>query len=369
MDCGGGGLVSASQHGGRVHAFARQQHLAVEHVLDLSASINPLGPPASVLAALDPPTPWLRHYPDSDQWEVRQVLGHRFGVDPDTIWCGNGATEVLDHIVMVLKPERTWLVEPAFSEYAQVAARHGSAVERVVMAPPFDFPGSQLDAGVSANDLVVLNNPHSPSGRAWPRADWEPCVERWTAHGAWVAVDEAFLDFLADDRALSALPLTSAGHVLVMRSATKMFSLPGLRFGFGVGPRDLVKRVGALRDPWSVNQLAQVAAAAAYRDDAFLRQTHRWLADERPWLADAVRRLPGVRVHPGRANFLLLEWASATMAQDATRRLAADGILIRSLAEWRGLGPRWSRMAVSTRANDEHLLDRLRSALSRGGTL
>lgn len=364
MDCGGGGVVSAPRHGGRIHAFARQHHRPLEDVLDASASINPLGPPASVLAALDPLTPWLRHYPDSDQWEVRHVLAHRFGVDPDTIWCGNGATEVLDHIVMVLKPARTWLVEPAFSEYARVAARHGSAVQRVVMAPPFDFPGALLDPGVSAHDLVVLNNPHSPSGRAWPRADWEPFLRRWTARGAWVAVDEAFGDFLADDRALSALPLTSAGHVLVIRSATKMFSLPGLRFGFGVGPRDVVERVDALRDPWSVNQLAQEAAAAAYRDDAFQRQTYRWLAEERPRFAQAVSRLPGVRVHPGRANFLLLEWASETTGQAAAGRLAADGILIRSLAEWRGLGPRWSRVAVSTPANNDRLLDRLWAALT-----
>ncbi len=364
MDCRGGGIVSASQHGGRIHAFARQHHLPLEQVLYASASINPLGPPASVLAALDPLAPWLRHYPDSDQWVVRRVLASRFGVDPDTIWCGNGATEVLDHMVMALKPARTWLVEPAFSEYARVAARHGSAVQRVVMPPPFDFPGALLDSGVSAHDLVVLNNPHSPSGRAWPRSDWEPFLRRWTARGAWVAVDEAFLDFLPDDQALSALPLTSAGRVLVIRSATKMFSLPGLRFGFGVGPRDLVERVSALRDPWSVNQLAQVAAVAAYRDDAFLRQTHRWLKDERPGFADALGRLPGVRVHSGRANFLLLEWASETAAQEAADQLAAAGILIRSLAAWRGLGARWSRVAVSTHPNNERLLDRLQTALT-----
>lgn len=364
MDCGGGGGVSAPRHGGRIHAFGRQHQLPLEHILDASASINPLGPPASVLDALDPLLPWLRHYPDSGQWEVRHVLAERFEVDPETLWCGNGATEVLDQIVMALKPARTWIAEPAFSEYARVAARHGSAVSRVVMAPPFDFPGALLDPAVSADDLVVLNNPHSPSGRAWPRADWEPLLRRWTARGAWVAVDEAFMDFLADDRALSALPLTSAGHVVVIRSATKMFSLPGLRFGFGVGPRDLAERVDALRDPWSVNQLAQVAAAAAYQDDAFVRQTHRWLAGERPWFADAVSRLPGVRVHPGRANFLLLEWASEAVAQTAASRLEADGILIRSLGDWRGLGPRWSRLALSTRANDERMLDRLRAALT-----
>lgn len=363
MDCGGGGPVSAPQHGGRIHAFARQHQMPWEHVLDASASINPLGPPGSVLAALDPLAPWLRHYPDSEQWAVRHVLADRFGLDPDTIWCGNGATEVLDHLVMVLRPARTWIVEPAFSEYARAAARHGSAVHRVAMAPPFDFPGALLDPGVGAQDLVVLNNPHSPSGRAWPRADWEPWVRRWSARGAWVAVDEAFLDFLDDGQALTALAMTPAHQVLVIRSATKIYALPGLRFGWGVGPRSLVERLAALRDPWSVNQLAQVAAAQAYQDEAFLQATHRWLAGERPWLADAIGRLPGVRVHPGRANFLLLEWGSAATAQGAAERLAADGILIRSLTEWRGLGARWSRIAVSTRAGDTRLVDRLRPAL------
>ncbi len=363
MGCGGGGAMNAPMHGGRIHAFARQHQMPLEHILDASASINPLGPPTSVLAALDPLTPWLRHYPDSDQWEVRHVLAHRFGVDPTALWCGNGATEVLDHIVMALKPARTWIIEPAFSEYARVAARHGSAVQRLVMPPPFDFPGELLDRVVSVNDLVVLNNPHSPSGRTWPRAGWEPLLRRWAKREAWVVVDEAFMDFLPDDGALSALALTSS-RVVVIRSATKIYSLPGLRFGFGVGPRSLVERINKLRDPWSVNQVAQVAAAAAYRDDAFVRQTHRWLADERPWFADAVSRLAGVAVHPGRANFLLLEWESEARAQEVASRLATDGILIRTLTEWRGLGPRWSRVALSTHANNQRLLDRLQRALT-----
>ncbi len=367
MDFGGGGMSSSGEaaiHGGQVHAFQRQHPGALGGLVDASASINPLGPPATVLAALADLRPLLRHYPDTDHWAVRQVLADTLGVDPDAVWCANGSTEVLDHVFSALSPPRTLVVEPAFAEYARTARRHGSAVHRVAMPPPFELPVAALDERLAAGDLLVLNNPHNPSGRTWRREEWEAPVRRWSTRGVTILLDEAFMDFLPDSDTASGVPLSprSIPRLIVMRSATKMYSLPGLRFGFGVGPPALVRRIQQQRDPWSVNQVAQVAAAAAYQDGAFVGATRAWLAAERPWMQ---RALAGLEAHvvPSTANFLLVEWHSAQEADRIREALERQRILIRSLAEWEGLGPRWTRIALQTAPDNERIAAAIGGAL------
>jgi threonine-phosphate decarboxylase len=336
-------------HGGRLWAFARQQGLPPDAVLDASAGINPLGPPASVLAALQDLPGLLRHYPDDTQEDVRTVLARVFAVPRDSLWCGNGATEVMDQIVLAVRPRRTWVVEPAFSEYARIARRHGSVVKSLPCDADFGVPWTALDDHVQPGDLVIVNNPHNPSGRAWPRAVWEAPVRRWTAAGIQVMVDEAFMDFLVDADRYSAIQWAARIPGLwVVRSATKIFALPGLRFGFGVGHDTAVAALGNLRDPWSVNQLAQVAAAAAYQDADFLAATWQWLAQGRRWAVSTWGRHPHTRLHEGRANYLLVEFPTAEAATAVADGLLAQAILVRRLDAWPGLGPQFLRIALRT---------------------
>ncbi|MGC8487356.1 MAG: pyridoxal phosphate-dependent aminotransferase [Clostridia bacterium] len=340
---------SSEAHGGRVHEVARLRHVPPHAILDASASINPLGPPPSVLGALSDLPGLLRHYPDSTHEPVRQVLSTALGVPRGHIWCGNGATEVLDHIMYTLRPRRVFILEPAFSEYGRVAARHGLPVERVCMKPPFLYPGDHLDARLADGDLLVFNNPHNPSGRAYPRSEWEPLFRRWTDRGVHILVDEAFMDFLPDAGRFTALPLAiSVDGVTVVRSATKIFALPGLRFGAGVGSVSLVHAITALRDPWSVNQLAQAAIVAAYGDKAFLRETWHWAERARTWAADTWGAHPRLHTYPPSANFMLVRWPTVPLASHAAHALWERRVLVRQLHGSRGLGAQWMRIALRT---------------------
>jgi threonine-phosphate decarboxylase len=135
-------------------------------------------------------------------------------------------------------------------------------------------------------------------------------MSRWLSCGAWVLVDESFVDFVADTADVTALPWVGPGsRIAVVRSATKIYAIPGLRFGFAVVPPELATVIESWRDPWSVNTIAQAAAAAAYADGNF-EETRRWLEIEHDFLKRAWGGLPGVHRYDSQVNFYLIRMSS-----------------------------------------------------------
>lgn len=353
-------------HGGQVHEWARMHSRDVNEVLDFSANIHPFGPPDGVWQAIHTALPQIRHYPDASHRRVREVLGRRLSVDPERIVCGNGAVEAMECVLRVWRPRRVVVLEPAFAEYAAIARRLGILVVSVTMwTEPTYRHGPSLRAAAAApirpGDVVCFNHPHNPSGVAWPRSAWEGLVRAWLDAGAFVLVDESFMDFLADEAEYTALALGEHPRLAVVRSATKIFAIPGLRFGYAVVSPDVARRVAEERDPWSVNTLAQAAAAAAYLEDEFLRETRHWLAQERARLDAAWREaLPAWDRLPGQVNFYTVRLPSQAMARAMARRLAEQGILVRLCGSFTGLSDAVWRLAIRSPEENDRLLDALR---------
>ncbi|MCL6636387.1 MAG: threonine-phosphate decarboxylase CobD [Alicyclobacillus sp.] len=364
---------AAAVHGGRVYEYALASGREWQDVLDFSANINPLGPPESVLQAIVEALPQIRHYPDAHHTQVRAVLAKRYQVPPDSLVCGNGASEVLELAVRQLQPCRVWVCEPAFAEYALAAQRLRVPVARVAIhwtERGTELPWDELDRVVRPGDAVILNNPHNPTGGCWPLMSWWPVLERWLATGVGVVVDESFADFLPDEYEFSLL----ASPVLhprlwVVRSATKMYALPGLRFGFAVTHPQTAAAVAAVRDPWSVNQLAQVAAAAAYQDHAFVTQTRIWLQAEHAWAAQTWGNWKKVQWYPPSVNFFLIRLRDASDAERLQAGLASHGVFVRSCHNFHGLDSSYLRIALKAHADNERLWQLAHSLLTNGSPL
>ena len=178
-------------------------------------------------------------------------------------------------------------------------------------------------------------------------------VEDWSAHGTAVLVDESFLDFVKGGEQESAMPTAlTRPNVLVLRSATKIFAMPGLRFGFGVGEPSTIGSIDAARDGWSVNQLAQVAAQAAYQDAEFLQSTWAWLQPERIFVRKAWQRQRAVRVWPSSVNFVLLQFDHESNARRVDQSLRQQGMHLRDCSDFRGLGPAYRRIAIRSHAEN-----------------
>ncbi len=334
-------------------------------LLDFSANINPLGLSAKAQKAMIEAIPQLVHYPDPQCRQLRQRLSELLGLSLDQIMIGNGAVELIFLVVKELQPRRLLLPAPTFCEYALAAAAESVPVHHLLpsgRAPYYDL--GALVAAIQPGDLIFLCNPNNPTGQLLPRSDLQYLVEQAAARSSTVVVDEAFIDFVDHGETHSVLPLLSHwSNLMVLRSLTKFYALPGIRIGYLLGPAERLARLQGLRDPWSVNHLAQVAALASMDDQAYAERTCQWLRDERSWFLDALEQIPGLHPYLPTANYLLVDCCeSGHSASVWAERLRRERILIRDCSTYLGLDSYWFRVAVRDRQSNRCLLEALRRA-------
>lgn len=356
-------LIERFGHGGDVWTAEKVLGVPKEQLLDLSANINPLGPPESVWKAIQDSLAAVTAYPDAKARELRAVLGAKFEQPVERVLVGNGAAEILYGMMRALRPRAVGLMEPCFSEYAEAAEVVGARMLSVVTREEEDFAPrvEELLAACEQVDLFVIGQPNNPNGRVLELETLARMADRLARRGGHLVVDEAFLDFVPGVGSLLE-QLAEYPNVLLLRSMTKFYSIPGLRLGFLLAEEALVARVENELAPWGVNALAQAAGIAGLLDAEFERRSLAWLAEERPFLVEGLRRVPGVKVYGGEVNFVLFRCE----VPDLQGKLGRQGILIRSCAAYTGLGDGFYRVAVRTRAESERLLGAL-AAEAEGG--
>ena len=332
-------------HGGNLAWAAALAGCSPAAILDFSASISPLGPPKSAIAAIQASLGNLTYYPDPDYHELRAALGHVHQLPPEWILPGNGSAELLTWAGWDLaKLAVTCLVTPAFGDYWRVLR----AFDAKVIECPLDLGSLELKISPAEGGLL-LNNPHNPLGCLFSRETILPYLEQF----ALVVVDEAFMDFLPPDQEQSLISVVQKyPNLVILRSLTKFYSLPGLRLGYAIAHPDRLRRWQALRDPWPVNTLAAAAAAAVVQDTEFQQQTWAWLPSARSQLFEGLAQVPWLSPYPSAANFLLVQ-SQQPSSQVQQQLLKSHQILIRDCLSFPELGDRYFRVAV--RSNSENL--------------
>ncbi len=358
------------QHGGNLAWAAAQADCLPEEILDFSASINPMGPPQSVLSAIRQHLGEISAYPDPATTAIRQALSQLHNLSADWILVGNGAAELLTWACRSLSTlPQVHLLTPAFSDYSRAL----KAFDTTIRAHSMDLGAeSSLESdhlflqslknlcnlpNLSTSGLL-LNNPHNPTGQIISKADLLPLLDRF----AQVVIDEAFMEFLPDQETYSLVDeLTAHPNIVILRSLTKFYSIPGLRLGYAIAHPDLLAQWQSWRDPWSVNTLAITAGVAALQDEAFQSETYRWLAAAKPQLYQGLADIPGLLPLPSAANFFLVRCdVSVTALQ---MKLLKQRILIRDCISFAELGDHYFRVAVRTEAENTKLLQALAATI------
>ena len=350
-------------HGGNVYKVAREQRIPVDRIMDFSASINPLGPPAAGLRAIRSALKQIVHYPDPDCWQLRQALAQQCCVDPDMILVGNGSTELIHLLPRALAIKSALIMGPTFEEYARALTDAGSSVQYVHarreerFRPPLKEVLRQLSAKGSRFDAVFLCNPNNPTGQVMNRQIVCELAEAVDRQQGWLIVDEAFIDYCRTQSVVSML--SEHPRMMLLRSLTKFYAMPGLRIGYLVGASKVVGQLKDRQPPWSVNSLAQEVSRAVLHDHAYATKSRSFMKSERSRFMRGLRSLSGLRVYPSAANFVLIELPATTCAGEVTDRLASEGLLVRDCSTLPGLTTQMIRVAVRTAKENR----RLRAAL------
>ncbi|MCL5040591.1 MAG: threonine-phosphate decarboxylase CobD [Firmicutes bacterium] len=359
-----------SQHGGDIWGAALAAGLNPTKFVDFSASINPLGPPPRVLAALQERLSLLRFYPDPESRELRQALAGFRGLPPEYILAGNGGAEVIYLLARLLAGRRAVILQPTFSEYQRAwEAAGGRQILHLELKREGAFQPSLrvLTSLISSQDVVFWCNPNNPTGTYLEPDVLLPYLDLFTKKGALVILDESFVDFAGVSLAGVGRPWIEKGQLILLGSLTKIFALPGLRLGYALAAPQWCNQLNQQRDPWSVNLLAQVAGVAAVKEKGFLEKSRNFIAVERERLVGKLRSIPGLDVLPSQVNFLLLELKQRLTAAQLRQRLLSEGVLIRAADNFPFLGPGFFRVAVRVPVENDRLVDKLQVILANAG--
>ena len=355
-------------HGGNVDAWARSSGVEVGELLDFSASINPLGPPSSAREAFVESYAEILRYPDPYGDKLKEALAERHGLSPTEVLIGNGSTQLIYLLCAALRPRNALIVGPAFSEYANALTLIGAKVASFNLSPDngFQFSTKRLSAAWDKDcDIVFLATPNSVTGQMIPKVEIEKVAHIALARKTIVVIDEAFVDFV-ETESIKALVRRNP-YLIVLRSLTKYYALPGLRLGYLLGETGRVAELAAYQEPWSINGPALNVALACLKDSSFATKTERWLERERKFLFERLTALEGLHPLASRTNFLLVKIERSH--GDALRLrsfLLQKNILIRACDTF-GLGVNYFRIAIKQRKDNQRLLAALTEWTSLSG--
>src|SRR5215475_6884337 len=354
------------EHGGDVYAWAQRACINPAEIIDFSASINPLGPPALARKAFQESYKEVMRYPEPYGEDLKEALAKHHGMKPAEILVGNGSTQLIYLLCSALRPRKALIVAPAFSEYANALKLAGAKVRFLSLAADEDFEFSTekfMAAWRKDQSIAFLTTPNSITGQLIPRAEIEKIAHSALLERRFLVIDEAFIDFVEGESVKQLVRYNP--YLIILRSPTKYYALPGLRLGYLLAHSRRVAQFAAYLEPWSVNGPAQKVALACLADPSFGVKTERWLSRERNFLAQALISLKSFQPYPSSANFLLVRIANNASAVKLRSFLLNEKILIRACNSFAGVGADHFRIAVRRRRDNQRLFQELREWTAR----
>jgi threonine-phosphate decarboxylase len=386
------------KHGGELETIAEQYGIDVNHLIDFSVNVNPLGPPASLADAINKGFALLNRYPDSSSRRMRRKLARYLNLSAENIIIGNGATELIYLISRYYREEinkpKVTIVAPTFSDYQRSVSLVGGQVRHHLLSPEtcllrspttssygFHLDIDRLIADAIDTDILFICNPNNPTGQLFPKSHIIALMT--TLQNTLIVIDEAFLDFTDPEHrdavgaGVKPPHIAQAGkphhnsvceevinfpNLIVLRSMTKLFAIPGSRLGYLVAHQNLVECLNQYKEPWTVNIFAQIAGEMLLDETDYVRKTQELVKVEREFLFNQLKQFSWLTPFPSAANFLLVRIERKDLPATILReKLMKKGILIRNCSNFVGLDERFFRIAVKKHEENLKLISVLQA--------
>jgi threonine-phosphate decarboxylase len=305
-------------------------------------------------------------YPDLELVELKQAISEYTGVQPDNIAIANGFVPLLEAALRSLKIKRCLLPVPSFGEYRNALENASAAVTPYRLSSGEDFrydPDAVVDALLKHScDAVLLANPQNPSGATCDAGNMQRLIEMAAQHSLTVLLDEAFIDY-CPARSLTHRSVEQ-GNVIVFRSVTKFFAIPGLRVAYAVGDSSNVHAMNRFIAQWPITSFASEAICAALQDETYAEESRVANERRRLWMEEELARLK-IAVYASSANFLLLRFSEEVDVNLLWEKMIVEEqIVLRSCANFEGLAPGHLRIAVRSESENERLIRSLERLLT-----
>jgi threonine-phosphate decarboxylase len=354
-------------HGAEVLDAAEESGRKPEEILDFSSSVNPLGSSKKGLDAAEKAFSQIATYPDSNSNELRLAIADHFGVCRENVVVGNGSTELMYLFAetFLKKGEIALIPAPTFGEYENAVCKSGEIPKFVKFGDGFKVEANVFQREMFSAKIIFLCNPNNPTGVLIPADTLTWIVEKALEQDSLVFLDEDFLEFIENEKALSMIgKISKYPNLFVLRSFTKIYGLTGLRVGYGIANKEIIDALLCAKIPWNVNCLAQAAATAALKDEDYLHTTRELVKKEKSWLQAEFSKFCSLTFSVPDANFFFIDIRkSGLKASELKSKMLGQGILIRDCTSFRGLNEFYVRVAIKTRAENEQLIAALKKII------
>jgi histidinol-phosphate aminotransferase len=324
-------------------------------LVKLASNETPFPPHPQVLEAVEAQLRTLNRYPDPEKSLLRRRISERTGVPAGRVAVGNGSCEILLAAgeAMLEPGAEVVYAWPSFSIYPHLAAQSGARMITVPLneAGEHDLEGMAREV-TAATRLVIVCNPNNPSATALPPATIDAWVAELPRHVA-VILDEAYIEFcVLQDPDESLDLLERHPNLVLLRTFSKVYGLCGLRAGYALGAESFRLAVDRVRQPFSVNALAQAAAAEALQhQDEVERRVEQTIVERVHLESELADR--GLETTDSQANF---SWVALGERDEdeIVDGLAARGVIVRA---GKALGEAGRmRVTYGTRAENDRFL-------------
>ncbi len=356
------------RHGGNIYEAAREYGIPPSSILDFSASINPLGVPQAVKDVIVSNINSLSNYPDPVCTGLKECISNYLGVCGSRIILGNGASEVIFLLFEALKPKKVLIPSPTFSEYEAAAARYGTEAVYFELSCKDGFRlnvDALLESLNDGTDAILLCNPNNPTSVLYERNELIRLIKYALQKGINVIIDEAFIELTVSGNKSSMVHYVNEyDNLFIIRAFTKVFAVPGLRLGYGIGNAGLIRKMWDRKLPWSVNLFAGDIGRVLKDEDGYLNRTAKWLEEEAGRFYTELCGIKELEAFTPSCNFVLVRICNTRFtAQRLRHEMLLRGILIRDASSFRFLDSSYFRLAVKDRKSNARAIGALREIL------
>ncbi len=338
-----------------------EREYGISNSIKMASNENSLGPSPRAVKAIAMALANLHRYPDGSCYYLAQALAKKLEISREELVFGNGSNEIIELLAgaFVCPGDEVITSHPSFLVYqSMVQAKNG--INRVV---PLKNMRHDLEAifGMVNNKtrLIFLDNPNNPTGTVLQKKEFENFLAR-IPESVIVVLDEAYVDFVEPARRLDVRKYMHAKTPVVsLRTFSKAYGIAGLRVGYGIMTAEIASYLHRVRQPFNVNELAQVGALASLEDEEHYENTLIMTREGIAWLTKEIESL-GCRVFPSQTNFFLVD--VGVNAKMIYEKMLLEGVIIRAMTAY-GY-PDYVRITVGTAEENKRLITALGKVLA-----
>ncbi|MBF0241196.1 MAG: histidinol-phosphate transaminase [Desulfamplus sp.] len=310
-----------------------KREYGIKNIVKLASNENPVGPSPLAVKAIGEHLSTMNRYPDGSAFKLTDKLAEHFGVKHENIVIGNGSDDIIALLAHAFlgSGKEAIMPFPSFLMY-EISVKTAGGTPVMVPLNGLEIDLDALaDAVTDRTAMIFLTNPNNPTGSHFTTSQFNDFMKKIPSD-VMVIVDEAYIEFARDFNIFNSLanPLFDQ-RVISLRTFSKAYGLAGFRVGYGIMDKEIAEVLHRIRQPFNVNSLAQVAAAAALDDDEFLQKGVKVMQEGVDYLSEELSKM-GITTFPTQSNFFLLD-----VKRDATevfKSLLKHGIITRSMKSY-----------------------------------